>query len=75
MPSSSVVAVLRLEGLTAQEIDGLLNNGDAVALRERAQQLADRVPPATAGPLTQHDRRYRDAAAELCRLAEQTLKP
>lgn len=75
MPSSGVVAVLRLEGLTAQEIDGLLNNGDAVALRERAQQLADHVPPATAGPLTEHDRRYRDAADELFRLAEQTLQP
>lgn len=71
VPSSGVVAVLRLEGLTAEEIDGLLNNGDAVALRERAQKIADQVPPVTAGPLTERDRKYRDAAAELFRLADQ----
>lgn len=69
MPSSSLIAVLRMEGLTDQQARGLVEQADPIALRAQADLLADRVPPVTAGPLTNHDRRYRDAAAELRQLA------
>ncbi|MFI0233150.1 hypothetical protein [Streptomyces sp. NPDC017086] len=43
---------------------------DPAVLREAADQLADRVPPATAGPYTDYDRRILAQARELRAEAE-----
>lgn len=74
MTAETLIAVLSLDGMTGQEARDLLDSGEAPVLRERADSLAAHVPPVTAGPLTDHDRRFRDAAAELNHLAD-ALEP
>ncbi|MFJ7998968.1 hypothetical protein ACIQ7D_17730 [Streptomyces sp. NPDC096310] len=50
--------------------DGETRRHDPAVLREAAAQLAARVPPATAGPYTKHDRQRLIQADNLRGLAE-----
>lgn len=51
--------------------DELADAFRAEVLNEAADKLADRVPPATAGPFTEYDRKLLFAASELRRMASE----